>query len=132
MQDRVGGQAPCLRSAPALVQHASLCDYNEVIAASSPHPCVELAATAPLYTLYTSGTTGQPKGILRDNSYAVALAWSMPNFMGVAPGDTYWSASDIGWVVGHSYIVYAPLITGCTSVCHPALKLAARRLHSGM
>ena len=71
-----------------MAQHASLCDFDEVIASSKPHPCVELEATAPLYTLYTSGTTGQPKGILRDNTYAVALAWSMPNFMGVAPGET--------------------------------------------
>ncbi len=81
--------------------------------------CVALAATDPLYILYTSGTTGLPKGVVRDTGgYAVALAWSMANLYGVAPGETFWTASDIGWVVGHSYIVYGPLIHGATTVLY--------------
>ncbi|EEF26567.1 acetyl-CoA synthetase, putative [Ricinus communis] len=81
--------------------------------------CVWLAATDPLYILYTSGTTGQPKGIVRDNGgYMVALAWSMEAIYGARPGDVYWAASDVGWVVGHSYIVYAPLLAGCTTVLY--------------
>lgn len=81
--------------------------------------CVAVAATDPLYILYTSGTTGRPKGVVRDNGgHAVALTWSMRHIYGVEPGDVYWAASDVGWVVGHSYIVYAPLFHGCTTVLY--------------
>ena len=92
-------------------------DYDELLASSSQVGCVTLAATDPLYILYTSGTTGVPKGIVRDNGgHAVALYWTMKNLYDVEPGDVYWAASDVGWVVGHSYIVYAPLLYGCTTI----------------
>jgi len=93
--------------------------WAEALASAKPADCVPVAATDPLYILYTSGTTGQPKGVVRDNGgHAVAMAWSMKNIYNIDPGEVFWAASDVGWVVGHSYIVYAPLLIGGTTIVY--------------
>ncbi len=94
-------------------------DWNEALSKATPAGCVSVAATDPLYILYTSGTTGIPKGVVRDNGgHAVALKWSMEHVYGIGAGEVYWAASDIGWVVGHSYIVYGPLLRGATTILY--------------
>ena len=94
-------------------------EWSAALAGAEPAPCASLEATDALYILYTSGTTGKPKGVVRDHGgHAVALAWSMGAVYDMRPGDVFWAASDVGWVVGHSYIVYAPLLAGCTSILY--------------
>jgi len=94
-------------------------DWVTAMRGAEATECVPVLGTDPLYILYTSGTTGRPKGVVRENGgHAVALAWSMPMIYDSHPGDVFWAASDVGWVVGHSYIVYAPLLAGCTTLLY--------------
>jgi len=105
--------------APAALVAGRDLDWEQAMARAEPVECVPVAATDPLYILYTSGTTARPKGVMRDNGgHAVALRWSMEHIYDTGPGEVFWAASDVGWVVGHSYIVYAPLLAGCTTVLY--------------
>jgi propionyl-CoA synthetase len=113
------------RNVPGTIKHhdgvngVAWLDWDDAVAHTTPAECVPVLATDPLYVLYTSGTTGNPKGIVRDNGgHAVALTWSMQNIYNILPGEVMWAASDVGWVVGHSYIVYAPLFAGATTVIY--------------
>jgi len=117
------GKLPCIVvSRPQLPLEeagATVTSWDEALVGAEPVGCEPVQATDPLYILYTSGTTGQPKGVVRPSGgHAVALKWSMDKVYDVRPGDVYWAASDIGWVVGHSYIVYAPLLHGCTTILY--------------
>jgi propionyl-CoA synthetase len=106
-------------AAPAVLSAGRDLDWEQAMAGAEPVDCVPVAATDPLYILYTSGTTAKPKGVVRDNGgHAVALRWSMQHIYDTGPGEVFWAASDVGWVVGHSYIVYAPLLAGCTTVLY--------------
>ena len=105
--------------APITLKKGRDIDWRQAVSDADPVDCVTIKSTDPLYILYTSGTTGEPKGVVRDNGgHMVALKWSMKNIYNMDPGDVFWAASDVGWVVGHSYIVYAPLLHGCTTILY--------------